>query len=113
MISSKALQEVLDAAQVAADNGPCFCTEDDCEWEENGHGEPEEYPSHAVTFVKPNGDLDRAENKHCLGRPWGIDGPLGFVTDHPTTYTDDAPRMVIVDRATGAWCCATAYLTDR
>ncbi len=110
MITDRALQQVLAAAKKAVDEGPCYCLDEGCEFEELGHEDPEQYPTHCVTFVRPDGSLDEAENKHCLGPKWGIDGPLEFVTDHPTTYPDDAPRMVIIERATGAWACADAYL---
>lgn len=107
MISDKALQQVLDGAQKEADQGPCFCVDPVCE---DDHEDPDQYPSHAITFVKPDGQLDKADNKTYLGKPWGVDGPYNFVIDHPQTYPDDAPRLVIVDRATGEWCCATACL---
>jgi len=107
MITNKALQRVLDAAQKSFEEGPCYCLDEDCE---DDHEEPEQYPSHCVTFVKPDGSLDEADNKHCLGKKWGIDGPLDYVTDHPISFPEDAPRMVIIDRATGDWVCATDYL---
>lgn len=107
MITSKALRQVLEAAQRSEDEGPCFCLDEDCEY---GHDEPDRFPSHCVTFVNADGSLDVRENKEYLAHPWGVDGPLDYVTDHPISFPEDAPRMVIIDRATGQWCCATDYL---
>lgn len=101
MITAKALKQVLDAAQKSADEGPCFCDDEDCEYD---HDDPSQAPTHAITFVTADGRLDKAENKKCLSRRgWGIDGPLEFVLDHPQCFPEDAPRMVVIERATGQW----------
>jgi hypothetical protein len=107
MITQEALGQVLAGAQQAEEEGPCWCTDEDCDL---GHEDPELYPTHVVTFVTPDGDLDEAENEEYLGQPWGTEGTLGIATDHPTTFPQDAPRMVIVDRATGEWVCADRFV---
>lgn len=108
MITRKALRQLLDGAQKAEDEGPCFCVDEDCE---EDHEDPSLFPSHCITFVTPDGRLDTAENKAYLSsRGWGVEGSLEYVVDHPRSYPEDAPRMVIVDRETREWCPATAYL---
>ena len=107
MITSKALQQILVGAQQSEDDGPCYCQAEDCEGD---HEEPEMYPSHCVAFVTADGSLDKAANRHCLGKPWGIDGPLEYVLDHPQNFPDDADRMVVVDRETHEWRPVSDYL---
>lgn len=107
MITRKALQQILDAAQKAEDDGPCWCTDEDCEL---GHEDPALYPSHVVSFVTSDGRLDKASNEQYLCWSWGVDGAFEDVTEYPQNWPDFAERMVVVERATGQWYPATAYL---
>ncbi len=107
MITDKALRQVLDAAQKAEDEGPCFCDDEDCD---DGHEYGAEPATHVSTFVTPNGQLDKKLNRTYLGPDWGYDGDLETVTDPALWPSEHVSNVVVVDRATGAWRPVTDYL---
>lgn len=107
MITNKALQQVLDEAQKVEDEGPCFCNNEDCE---EPHADDEEPATHVSTFVTSSGQLDKKLNRKYLGSDWGYDGDLETVTDS-ALWPDGADNtVVVVERATGAWCPLADYL---
>jgi hypothetical protein len=106
VITGKALRAVLEAAQTAEDEGPCFCVDPDCE---EPHAEDEVPATHVATFVTSSGQLDKKLNRKYLGPDWGFDGDLETVTD-PALWPGDGSNAVVVDRATGAWCLLAEYL---
>jgi hypothetical protein len=106
VINAKALRQVLEAAQQAEDEGPCFCDDEDCD---DGHEYGAEPATHVSTFVTPNGQVDTRLNKKYLGPRWGLDGDFETVTD-PALWPDNATNMVVVDRATGDWAPITDHL---
>ncbi len=107
MITKKALQQALAGAQEAEEEGPCFCVDEECEF---GHEEGAVPATHVITYVTSDGRLDTAENKEVLGPRWGYDADLDGVLDFPQNWPEDAPRMVVIERETGQWYPATAYL---
>ncbi|MFJ5984279.1 hypothetical protein [Lentzea sp. NPDC092896] len=105
MITEQALIQVLEAAQQAEDEGPCFCLEPDCE---EPHADDEEPATHVSTFVTSTGQVDTRLNKQYLGPDWGYDGDLETVTD-PALWPAGS-NAIVVERATGAWCALDDYL---
>jgi hypothetical protein len=106
MITKKALRQVLDGAQKREDEGPCWCTDEDCE---EPHSDGEERATHISTFVTSNGQLDTRLNKKYLGLTWGYDGDIETVTD-PALWPDNTTNVVVVERATREWAPITDYL---
>ncbi len=105
MITNKAAQQALNGV-TAMENELCFCHDEDCEGYHPDHGPA----THVITFVTPDGALDRAENSEYLGWPWGAGGDLVNALDYPQTFPEVADQMVVIERATGVWRVASSYL---
>lgn len=108
MITRKAAQKLLDGI-ATWEQDYCFCVDPDCE---SGLDHGVQPPTHAITFITPSGALDTAENAEYLGGPgWGYCGDLDDVLDYPQNFPEVADQMVVIERATGRWQLASAYLS--
>lgn len=107
MITSKAVQQVLDGI-TRYEQDLCFSDDPECECELDHDAEP---ATHGITYVIPNGSLDKAANKYVFGPPWGGCGDLDTVLDQPNEFPDDRSRMVVIERHTRSWLPASAYFS--
>lgn len=64
--------------------------------------DPEWRPvTHAITFVKANGDTDKRNNRLTWGNSWGEACAVDDVLDYLTNLRRWADDMVVLDLATG------------
>lgn len=99
MLNARQIDTMAHAAAAYEASMNCECDDpENC----GVYHDPEwEAVTHVIAFVKPDGSLDKRNNKTTFGYAWGEACTVDGVVDYLTNLHRWAADMVVLDLATG------------